>query len=159
VGTVPRTSEPVLFFEDQHLPVVAAVLIAAAAGIPLCMAIRQIWPEDAAMMLRSLVVIVPIVALLAALGARVRITTRVYPDRIEIRSFPCLPDSIPFGKIARVGVSVFTPVRGRLLCQERTYMMRGGRGVEIILTDGAGVIVGSRDPERLAEILEKAIGR
>jgi hypothetical protein len=158
VGTVPGTSEPVLFFENQRLPLLAAILIAAAACIPLTMAVMQFWPGEGEIMLRSLLFLAPVLAVLAALCSRIRITTRLYPDRLEIRSYPCAPDSIPLREIARFEIGAFTPVRGRLICESRTYMLGGRQAVEITLASGGSVIVGSRDPERLARELGKAMG-
>jgi hypothetical protein len=89
-----------------------------------------------------------------------RMETEVYPDRVEVRMKPLSHRVIPVSEIAGAAVRTYRPLRDyggwgiRGFGANRAYNASGDRGVQLVLTDGNRVLIGSQQPEAL----EAAIG-
>jgi len=91
---------------------------------------------------------------------RLRLVVSVYADKVDIRFAPFVHRVIPKPEIARARPLDYDPLRdfggwgirgwgGRV-----AYNVRGSRGVELTLTDGRVVILGSQSPEALAQAIK-----
>jgi hypothetical protein len=87
---------------------------------------------------------------------RLGMVVTVYDDRVDIRYTPLFHRVIPKQTITRAVARTYSPLRefggwgvrgwgGRV-----AYNVRGDRGVELTLTDGRVVLLGSQQPEALA---------
>lgn len=85
---------------------------------------------------------------------------------MRLRFPPFVDRRIPFAEIRRVHARTYRPLRefggwgirwggrGRM-----AYNVSGNRGVEVELTDGRTVMVGSQSPDALAEATRAHLGR
>jgi hypothetical protein len=104
--------------------------------------------------------------LLPALLLAARLRTEVSTRGLRLRFPPFVDREIPFTEIRRVGARTYRPLREyggwgiRWGGKGRTaYNVSGNRGVEVELTDGRTVMVGSRRPDELAEALRAHLPR
>ena len=94
-----------------------------------------------------------------------RLVTEVSPRGLRLRFPPFLTREIPFTEIRRVQARTYRPLReyggwglrwgGR---GKTAYNVSGNKGVEVELTDGRTVMVGSQCPDELAEALRAYLG-
>ncbi len=89
-----------------------------------------------------------------------RLVVEVRADHVTIRYFPILRRRIPLKDIERVEARKYSPIaeyggwgirgwyRGRI-----SYSVSGNRGVELVLTGGRRVMIGSRRADDLAEAI------
>ncbi len=98
--------------------------------------------------------------LVPALTLAARLVTEVAARGLRLRFPPFVTREIPFAEIRRVQARTYRPLReyggwgvrwgGR---GKMAYNVSGHHGVEVELTDGRTVMVGSRRPAELAEVL------
>lgn len=85
-----------------------------------------------------------------------RLVVTVYADRVEIRFAPFVHRVIPKAEIAQARPLDYRPLRDfggwgvRGWGNRVAYNVRGSRGVELTLSDGRVVVLGSQTPEALA---------
>lgn len=93
--------------------------------------------------------------------SRARMETTVYPDRIDIHLWPLARRIIPAADIASVAARDYRPLREyggwgiRGFGSNRAYNVSGDQGVELALTNGNRVLIGSQRPEALATAIER----
>ena len=104
--------------------------------------------------------------LVPALVLALRLRTEVSPTGLRVRFPPFVDREIPFAEIRRVQSRTYRPLReyggwgirwggrGRM-----AYNVSGNKGVEVELTDGRSVMVGSRRADQLAEAIRAHMGR
>lgn len=93
----------------------------------------------------------------------IRLTIRVDSDAVRIRMFPFVRRDVPLANIESVQARQYNPlwefggwgIRNNL---RRTwaYSMRGNTGVELRLTDGRGIMLGTPNPDALADAIRNA---
>ncbi len=93
----------------------------------------------------------------------IKLVTDVRTDRVTLRFAPLWSRRIPMTSIVTYEAREYRPFReyggwgirfGRH--KKRAYSMGGNKGVELELTDGARVLIGSQRPEELASAIGKA---
>ena len=96
----------------------------------------------------------------------VRLTTEVSDDGLRLRFPPFVDREIPFTEIRGVQARTYRPLRefggwgvrwggrGRM-----AYNVSGNKGVEVELSDGRTVMVGSRRADELAQAIRAHMGR
>jgi Family of unknown function (DUF6141) len=104
--------------------------------------------------------------LLPGLLLAARLTTEVSARGLRLRFPPFVNRRIPFADIRGVQARTYRPLREfggwgiRWAGRERmAYNVSGNRGVEVELTDGRTVMVGSQRPDELADALRAHMGR
>lgn len=102
---------------------------------------------------------------LPVLVALARLTVEVHADAVVVRYRPFfVRRHIPLDRIASVEAVTCRPVREdggfgiRGLGHRRASEARGDRGVQLVLTDGRRVLLGSQVPEQLASAVRRARG-
>jgi hypothetical protein len=85
--------------------------------------------------------------------------TTVYPDRVEIRMPPFVRRVLPASNIAGAEARTYRPVREyggwgvrwslRGLNANRAYNVSGDQGVQLVLTNGDRVLIGTQRPTEL----------
>jgi hypothetical protein len=100
---------------------------------------------------------------LAFLG--VKLETSVFAERVAIRWFPITTRTIPFAEIVAVEARVYRPIaeyRGwgikMMPGRKIAYSMSGNEGVNLTLTDGRQVMIGSERAAELAAAIESRGG-
>lgn len=88
-----------------------------------------------------------------------RMETTVYPDRIEIRMPPFVRRELPASTIAGAEARTYRPVREyggwgvrwslHGLNANRAYNVSGDQGVQLVLTNGDRVLIGTQRPAEL----------
>jgi hypothetical protein len=102
-----------------------------------------------------------ITAGLALLFYTLKLVTIVYPEGIHIRFFPLSSRHIPFDNIISCKVRTYKPIREyggwgiRFSRKGRAYNVSGDRGVQLELTKGTPVLIGSQKAEQLADAINK----
>lgn len=95
----------------------------------------------------------------------VKLTVTVTDDAVDIRFRPLARRTIPISDIAQAEACTYSPLReyggwgiraGR--GGKRAYNVSGDRGVELTLTDGRKVMIGSQRPDELAQAIAAARG-
>lgn len=96
---------------------------------------------------------------------RWRLVTTVYDDRLEVQLWPLTHRVIPFPAIASASMRTYRPIREyggwgiRGLGRNRAYNASGDQGVQLVLTNGDRVLIGSQRPaELLAALSDLAAG-
>jgi hypothetical protein len=95
-----------------------------------------------------------------------RMITTVTADTVTIRWRPITTRRIPIAEIEAATVREYRPlreyggwgVRGLARSRKMAYNVSGNRGVELTLVDGRRVMIGSQQPERLADAMRSAAG-
>jgi hypothetical protein len=81
---------------------------------------------------------------------------------VRIRFFPLATRTIERSAIGEIEARTYRPIREyggwglRFGRRGRAYSISGDRGVELTLTDGRRVMIGSRRAEELAEAIRRA---
>jgi hypothetical protein len=93
-----------------------------------------------------------------------RMTTDLVSDGLRIRFFPFYRRSIPLDEIKSFEVREYSPLREyggwgvRFSPKHGTaYNVSGNRGVQLVLMSGKRVLIGSQEPERLANALRNFV--
>lgn len=157
----------VWFREEQGLSR-AFVWLTVLLGLGVCVATAVgLTASDEAD--RSWWVLVPL-WLLAGLGlplliALTRLVVEVERDAVLVRYRPFfVRRRIPLAEIASADAVTYRPLREyggwgiRGIGRRRAYNARGDRGVQLVLTDGRRVLLGSQVPEQLAAAILQARG-
>ena len=98
---------------------------------------------------------------------KTNLTTEVHSDGLYIRFFPF---HLSFHKIALEDIKgfevrIYRPLRDyggwgiRYGRQGKAYNVSGNRGVQLVLSDGKRLLIGSQKPEAFAEALSLASGK
>jgi len=104
--------------------------------------------------------VLPILAVALTVATELRVT--VEPGALRIRFFPFTTRTIERRAIAGIEARTYRPIREyggwglRFSRRGRAYSISGDRGVELTLTDGRKVMIGSRRAEALAAALLRA---
>lgn len=91
---------------------------------------------------------------------RLRLVVAVYADKVDIRLAPFAHRVIPRAEIAQARPIDYRPLRDfggwgvRGWGRRVAYNVHGSRGVELTLTDGRVVVLGSQTPEALARTIK-----
>ena len=102
-----------------------------------------------------------ITAGLALLFYKLKLVTLVDPEGIHIRFFPLSNRTIPFDNIISCKARTYKPIREyggwgiRFSRKGRAYNVSGDRGVQLELTKGMPVLIGSQKAEQLADAINK----
>lgn len=95
-----------------------------------------------------------------------RLVTQVRQDSILIRFYPFPAKVLEFERIGSFYVRQYRPLREYggwgIRCSGKNgmaYNVSGDRGVQLEMVDGKRILIGSMNPERLAEALRTAMGR
>jgi hypothetical protein len=131
----------------------------ALGGTPLVVAGRFVDPWG---WIGALAIVVAVGALLFA----ARLETRVEDDALVVRFFPfhLRPRRFEWRRIASAEAVRYRPIRDyggwgvRWGPAGRALNVRGDRGVRIVFTDGARLLVGSQRADELAEAIARARG-
>jgi len=91
-----------------------------------------------------------------------KMETTVRNDSLHIRFYPLISRMIRFDDIKRSEVRTYKPVReyggwgirGGLGKAGGAYNVSGNRGVQLELTNGKRLLIGSQQPEKLAQAIE-----
>ena len=89
-----------------------------------------------------------------------RLITEVRDDALYIRFFPLTQQRIPFEDISRCEVRTYNPIREfggwgiRYGRGAKAYNVSGNRGVELQLSNGKRLLIGSQRPPELAQAIE-----
>lgn len=173
--THPLSSE---FYEVQQFrqPWLWISLLLTAfgvAGIFLYGAYRQLYlgepwgdrPMSDARLIMSAVVSMTITGGIALLFYLLKLITTVNSDGVSIRFFPLTHRRIPFSQITSCTPRSYRPIREyggwgiRFSRKGRAYNVRGNRGVQLHLSRGLPVLIGSQQADRLAEAINRHLGR
>ncbi len=100
-----------------------------------------------------------------AFAAIVRVVTEVRPGQLNVRLYPFPPRTIPVSSIREASVRHYSPLGefggwGMRINKRsgRAYNAYGNMGVQLVLSDGARVLVGSQQSEELLTALRQAGG-
>ncbi len=93
---------------------------------------------------------------------RLKLIVEVREDHIRIRYAPLTTREIPLAEIKRYEARTYQPIRefggwgirGWSKRKRMAYNVSGDRGVELELEDGREIMIGSQNPERLAQAIE-----
>jgi hypothetical protein len=97
---------------------------------------------------------------LAYLFYAAKLVTEVRGDGLYVRFFPLTQQKIPFEDIGRCEVRTYNPIREfggwgiRYGKGGKAYNVSGNRGVQLELSNGKRLLIGSEQPEELARVLE-----
>ena len=98
-------------------------------------------------------------------GVVVRLITMVRPGELRVRLFPFRVKVIPVGTIVEAAVRHYSPIGefggwGMRFSRKngRAYNAYGEEGVQLVLSDGTRLLVGSQQPEQLLTALRQAGG-
>ncbi len=145
------------YFRQPFILLIVAVLVLATWA----MFVQQIVRgkpvgtnpvSDWGMVLLTLLIGVGLPALLLLMHVR----TTVASDRLAIEVWPFSHREIPAETIATFGKRTVNPIRNyggwgiRGWGSDRAYLMHGDTGVQLVLTNGDRVLVGSSLPDELA---------
>ncbi len=93
-----------------------------------------------------------------------RMTTELTSDGLRIRFVPFYRRIIPLGEIQSIEVREYSAIREyggwgvRFSAKHGTaYNVSGNRGIQLVLISGKRVLIGSQDPERLANALRNLV--
>ena len=90
----------------------------------------------------------------------IRLQTEVREDGVYIHFYPLARQTIPFGEIAGCEVRTYRPIREyggwgvRYGRSGKVYNIEGNRGVQLKLSNGKGLLIGSQHPEELARAIQ-----
>lgn len=102
---------------------------------------------------------------LPAATSWLQMETEVYPDRVEIHMKPLSNRVIPSGEIAGVAARTYRPIREyggwgiRGIGSNRAYNTSGDQGVQLVLTNGNRILIGTQQPDALAAAISQIAGR
>ena len=90
----------------------------------------------------------------------IKMVTDVKNDAIHIRFFPLKKEVIPFSEIAKCDARQYSPINEyggwgiRSGIKGRAYNVSGDHGVQLELTNGKRLLIGSQRSEELAETIK-----
>ena len=135
-----------------------------AHGIYTQLYLGQAWgdrPMSDTALVVSATISTLITAGLALLFYKLKLVTIVDPEGIHIRFFPLSSRNIPFDNIISCKARTYKPIREyggwgiRFSRKGRAYNVSGDRGVQLELTKGMPLLIGSQKPEELADAISK----
>jgi hypothetical protein len=94
-----------------------------------------------------------------------KLITEVREDGLYVRFFPLTHQRIPFGEIEDCEVRTYSPIREfggwgiRYGRRAKAYNASGNRGVQLQLSNGKRLLIGSQRPEELAQAIRDKIKR
>lgn len=97
---------------------------------------------------------------LAFLFYKMKLLTEVREDGVHINFFPLTRQTVLFKNIISCEVRTYRPIReyggwgvryGRF---GKAYIVSGNRGVQLKLSNGKGLLIGSQRPEELAQAIQ-----
>ena len=97
---------------------------------------------------------------LAYLFYSMKLVTEVRSDGVYIRFFPLTQQKIPFEDIRRCEARTYSPIREfggwgiRYGRKTKAYNVSGNQGVQLELSNGKRLLIGSQRPEELARAIE-----
>ena len=89
----------------------------------------------------------------------IKMVTEVKNDAIHIRFFPLKREVIPFSEIAKCDARQYSPIKEyggwgiRYGIKGMAYNVSGNRGVQLALTNGKQLLIGSQRSEELAKTI------
>jgi hypothetical protein len=120
-------------------------------------------PMSDTALLTSAAISLLITAGIALLFYKLKLITIVNPAGIQIRFFPFTSRNILFAKIISCKARTYRPIREyggwgiRFSRNGRAYNVSGNRGVQLELTEGMPLLIGSQKSEELADVINKYI--
>lgn len=162
------TAQTVRYEEKQTFPqfwfwftLGASLLVVGLAFGPLYLAGQ---PVPAEALLASAVIIGAMMLVVAALLFGMKLLLTVDGERIHVRFTPFVDRSIPLHEVRSWEVRTYQPIleyggwglRKSLTGRGRAYNARGNRGVQLELSDGELVLLGSQRAEELAEAIRQS---
>jgi hypothetical protein len=151
-----------IFTETQHLRGQPILLVAAGAMVVFGwgLFVQQIvrgkplgdepLPDWGVLLVTALIGVA-----LPALFLSMKMTTQVYPDRLEIRMAPFVNRTFRPADISNATARTYRPVREyggwgiRGWKSNRAYNISGDQGVQLVLTSGDRVLIGTQRPQEL----------
>ncbi len=118
----------------------------------------QKWPMSGTNMLIYGAIILAL-ALVPIFMLAMKMVTEVKNDAIHIRFFPLKKEAIPFSEIAKCDAIQYSPIKEyggwgiRYGTKGMAYNVSGDRGVQLELTNGKRLLIGSQRSEELAKII------
>lgn len=103
-----------------------------------------------------------IMAGMVLLVRKMKLLTEVHSDHLHIRFFPFLTRNIPLSEIVRWEARTYHPIREyggwgiRYGFKGKAYNVSGNRGVQLELSGGKKLLIGSQRAEELALAIETA---
>ena len=100
---------------------------------------------------------------IALLFYKLRLITTVDREGVHIRFYPFTRKHIAFDIIDTCEARTYRPIKEyggwgiRFSRKGRAYNVSGNRGVQLQLTEGRPVLIGSQNAERLAEVINRHI--
>lgn len=100
---------------------------------------------------------------IALLFYKLRLITTVDREGVLIRFYPFTRKHIAFDNINACEARTYRPIKEyggwgiRFSRKGRAYNVSGNRGVQLQLTEGRPVLIGSQNAERLAEVINRHI--
>jgi hypothetical protein len=94
-----------------------------------------------------------------------KLITEVREDGLYVRFFPLTHQRIPFGEIEDCEVRTYSPIREfggwgiRYGRRGKAYNVSGNRGVQLQLSNGKRLLIGSQRPEELAQVIRDKMKR
>lgn len=98
--------------------------------------------------------------------SQAKLITEVRSDALSVRFFLLWPERlIPWNEIASAEPVTYNPILDyggwgvRFGRNGRAYNVKGSQGVQLVLTDGNRILVGSQQPDELARAIWERTGR
>lgn len=116
------------------------------------------WPMSGTNMLIYGAIILAL-ALVPIFMLAMKMVTEVKNDAIHIRFFPFKKEAIPFSEIAKCDARQYSPIKEyggwgiRYGTKGMAYNVSGDRGVQLELTNGKRLLIGSQRSEELGKII------
>ena len=116
------------------------------------------WPMSGTNMLIYGVSILALV-LIPMFMLSIKMVTEVKNDAIHIRFFPFKKEAIPFSEIAKCDAIQYSPIKEyggwgiRYGTKGMAYNVSGDHGVQLELTNGKRLLIGSQQSEELAKTI------
>jgi hypothetical protein len=168
-SSLPEATLPPLFREVQRIqPVIFWLPIMIATGAVWYEFFQQVvlGHQGAAKSMPNWLAWVFLVVFglgLPALGLVVRMITEIRPGELWVRVAPSRGVHVPVQVIGSATVREYSPIReyggwGARMSRRngRAYNARGYRGVQLVLQDGDGIMVGSQRADELLAALRSA---
>lgn len=154
--TSPNPTSDVLFYEEQQFR--QAWIWLLFAGITVVVFLLVFRAHSWWLALVVLLLDAGILGFMYSL----KLVTEVQSDGIHIRFFPLFRQTIPFDRISSFYARTYRPILEyggwgvRFSWKGRAYNVRGNRGVQLVMTDGKRLLIGSQRADELEQALEAA---
>jgi hypothetical protein len=181
---VSGPTDDTYFTEEQHFPLwikAFPLLTAAAAAVLLVvLAIRGLWPAVIVAGALFVLLFLPLVVLHSAMKLVTRLDAsglhlRIQPTRWSLLPRRMTQKDVRFGEISRLTVHTYHSLTsrefwgwhfwglsaakgGRYLYIMHPSGPTSGRGVQVELKSGEILLIGSKDPEKLADLIGSVMG-